>query len=594
VARLDEARVGVPQVVVVEGEPGIGKSRIVAAAAARAAERGTAVLTGRAYRHLSLPYLPLLDALFPALDRLVAADPGLEPDADLLRRLQGTGRAGEPAHRGRVLSGLTRLVFELARRRPLLLVVEDVHHADAATATLLRHLAFRMSEASGSERVPLAVVLTSWPWQADPELLALRREECCTTLALAGLDRIDTAALLAQLGAGAMAASTMEAVWRRTGGNPLYVEAVARDPAARLPAEIGAVVGERFAALDDGDAGLLAVAALLGPDCRLGVLGRVVGLDPAVVAAAAGRAEGVGIVRCDDDRLAFASPLYEAAAHDRLPSPARRNWHRRIAVALAGEPGDHVLAIARHLLEAGPEADAELVRRFAGPAGDRARAAFAWPDAAAFYEAAVRAAGPDPPAAAARLYHEAGRARVAALDWDAGLRNLDAAIAAYERAGDARGVAAAHLDRVRLEIGRGRFGTLIDTAPLEAAVARVAARDPRLAAAAMVDVSQALWMRREAGAARRTAEKALARAEELADPATVARAANSLAAACWMTLDLRAAQAHLERARAAGVADGDPASLASSLHRLALGSVWLGDLARAEEVAAEAFRSPTG
>ena len=167
--RVDLALGGFPHLVVIEGESGIGKTRLAHEALEHARRRKAAVLRGRCYDHLDLPYLPLRDSLFGAIALGLAQRADRAAELELLERVRASSSLvhtdDDPEvierERTRQLLALTELVLEYAGTTPSVVFVDDVDWADAATVDLLRHLMFRLDDVS----VPLLVLVTS---RADP------------------------------------------------------------------------------------------------------------------------------------------------------------------------------------------------------------------------------------------------------------------------------------------------------------------------------------------------------------------------------------------------------------------------------------------
>src|SRR3954468_16611080 len=165
-ARVDLALGGFPHLVFVEGEAGIGKTRLAHEALEHARRRRAAVLRGRCYDHLDLPYLPLRDSLFTAIADSLRARGGRDADLALVERARAHDDL-EPADattpeaiqrdRTRQLFALTDLVLEHARDTPPVIFVDAGDWADAATIDLLRRLLFRLDD----EQVPLLVLATT-------------------------------------------------------------------------------------------------------------------------------------------------------------------------------------------------------------------------------------------------------------------------------------------------------------------------------------------------------------------------------------------------------------------------------------------------
>src|SRR5262245_57973726 len=305
---LDELDRGCPAAIQVVGEPGIGKTRLLRELAARAGARGHLVLAGAAseFEH-DLPFSVFVDAL----DEYVA---GLEPDrlavlddaaqAELahvfpsLSALAG-GRPVSPQHeRYRSHRAVRALLEHLARTRPLVLVLDDFHWADSASAELLGALLHREPAAA----VLIAVALRP---RQTPERLAItleraRRSAAVTRVELGALT-VDEARQL--LGERFDVASTA-LLYRESGGNPFYLEQLARwhtrapqftsAPEIALtgidvPAAVVASLAEELTLLSDAGRLVLEGAAVAGDP-----------FEPELAAAAAAQSEAAGIHAVDE------------------------------------------------------------------------------------------------------------------------------------------------------------------------------------------------------------------------------------------------------------------------------------------------------
>jgi tetratricopeptide (TPR) repeat protein len=326
-------------VLTVSGEPGIGKSALLADWRRRAAARGAVVLAGRAVAH-GLALQPVLDAL---AGRLAETS---EPD-------QPAGLPGPTASAWaltrRMFGRLDRALDSLPAAPGLALVIDDADEADDPTWAWLAHLRRRPTD----HRLLVVVAVrdpVGVPADADAHL------------ALAPLD-LDAVAEL-------VGADRAEELWRRGGGNPLLTTELARaEPGEELPASIRELVARRLRRTGAAAATLRA-AAVLGPDVDLDLLAGVLGTPPVVVLdhLDAGLrhsflAEARGGLRFRHD-LVRAGVAAEAGA-------TRRAWlHREAARLLHDRPGASPLELARHaraggdpvLAAEGLAAGAELAR----------------------------------------------------------------------------------------------------------------------------------------------------------------------------------------------------------------------------------------
>lgn len=235
---IAEARAGRGQVVLVGGEAGIGKSRLVAEATARAADEGLLVLQGHCFEpDRLLPYAPLLDllrALMAAqspravLDLAGPAGPELArllPELAALLLDGAPPAAVDPAQeKRRLFDALARVFVSLAGRAPLLVVVEDLHWGDDTTLDFVLHLARR------SAALPLLLVCTYRSDEVHPGLqhvlAGLDRERLATEIALHRLEPGEVDAMLRAIFELTRPASAdfLQMLYALTEGNPFFIE----------------------------------------------------------------------------------------------------------------------------------------------------------------------------------------------------------------------------------------------------------------------------------------------------------------------------------------------------------------------------------
>jgi len=329
-AALLETAAGRGTTLLVAGDAGIGKTRLVRELADRAQNAGTTVLSGRCIDLVGagLPYLPLADAL----RHVGGLPPSDTPDllfADLLAELE-----------------------DVAASAPLLLVLEDLHWADGSTLELVSFLA----QAIGESRI--LVVCTYRPDELRPPE-ALRRASA--EIALAPLARAEVETMLERLVHERIPAELTDAIFSRSEGNPFFAEelfASARRGDDELPYVLRDVLLRRFARLDSRTRAVLRVAAAAGRDVEYTLLAAAVpATDEDLAAALRSAAEG-DVLQPDPTQRVFRfrhSLLAESVYATLLPGE-REDVHRRIAAALAdvGPAGE----LAHHWTLAGRPAEA--------------------------------------------------------------------------------------------------------------------------------------------------------------------------------------------------------------------------------------------
>jgi DNA-binding NarL/FixJ family response regulator len=408
---VDVVARGGRRLLLLRGEAGIGKTRLLLALREQAGAQGFVVLEGRASElEHDIPLVPVLDALgarLPGADALATLGPdqlGL-----LAEVLPVAGVAPSGGERWRLYRALGELLGLIAAGRPLLLVVDDLHWADGATEELLEHLARRPPGDS------LLVACGARPGRAVERLLAAGRAGGAfgvTTLAIGPLDRADADALLAPL-AGA---ADRDRCFAESGGNPLLLLELARDGGRHaVPDGIVAALRLEVAALPGGARALIQAAAIAGDPFDLDLAARIAGLGDSAVLGALDALTERQLARATGDprRFAFRHPVVRSAVYAMLGAGERLAAHAAAARGLAAVGGS-LTARAHHLAYAAAPGDGAAAAALLAAASEvRAQA----PGVAADWLLAARRAdfAAVEPAMLAETLVEAGRLP-AALD----------------------------------------------------------------------------------------------------------------------------------------------------------------------------------
>ena len=374
---LAAARRGEGRCLVVEGEAGLGKSRL-AAAACEAADGMTVLRARGSDLERDFSFGVVLQLFAP-----LAGRPELLTGAAALSApLFAAGQAGSEFP---LLHGLHWLAANAAEQRPLLLAVDDAHWADEPSLQFLLYLLQRLDE------LPVAVVVTTRP----PEARLVRRIARHRHTAVAALRPLSAGAVArivqAELGGDDELAAACAAA---TAGNPFYL----RELVAALRADGRMVVAEpvaqavvgRVAALPGPAAELASAVAVLGDGASLERAAALAGVDADAAAGAADALAGAAVLERGVP-LAFVHPLVREAVYTDLPEARRARAHAR-AAELLRDAGADAEQVASHLVHAH------------GAAGEWA--------VGALRQAAQRALERGTPAAAARYLRQA----VAALE----------------------------------------------------------------------------------------------------------------------------------------------------------------------------------
>ena len=403
---VDHARDGVGQVVLVLGEAGIGKSRLVREVAARAADGGVLVMTGHAYPGAQgLPYASWVEAM--RSDRL-AEDPEISARlgpiwANELGRLLpelAPGAEGPVAHL-RLFEAVVAFLACATATRPAIVVLEDLHWADEMSLRLLAMASRRL------RAMPVLVVGTARDDDLEDRepLRDLLRHETVTRVNLGPLSRPETTVLVRALAARrsqAEVAELADRVWDGCGGNPFVAletiralgQATALDVPGALPVpeRVRELVRARLERLSDPSRRLIAVAAVIGRDFTLDLLRSAAGIS--MEGAVDGLEELVRrrVLRAAGERFDFVHDRIREVVGGELLHPRRRLLHRQVAEAIESlygdELGPHAAALGLHFHEG--EVWARAIA-YLCQAANRAVAHAAYREAVPYFERALAA-----------------------------------------------------------------------------------------------------------------------------------------------------------------------------------------------------------
>lgn len=484
---------GERQMVLVAGEPGIGKTRLVSEAALEAHAGGAAVLYGRCGEELGLPYRPVVEAL---RHYVTACPPGqlaahaeahggelarLVPDLEQLVPGLPPPRSAEPdTERFLLFEAVAGLLALAAQDGPVMMVLDDLHWADRATVALVDHLM------RWSEPMPLVVVGTyrdSDLTRTHPLTGALadwRRDQVARRLALRGLsdaDAVDLVALAAGHDLDEAGVVFAHAARRETDGSPFFLVEILRhlreigalrqengrwryhgDPAQLgIPESVREVIGRRVLRLSEAAARALGYASVIGRDFELTVLARTLeepddrvleGLEEALEARLVAEVAGA------PGRFSFAHALVRQTLYEEFSAARRLQLHRQVAQVLEGaygtEAGGRLPELAHHWLAAVPPAvlaasDRAKAVDYARRAARQAMEALAYEQASDYCEAALQVLTEDDGPLRCELLVELGDARWRSGDVTGAREVFAAAAALAGRLGESKLLARAAL-----------------------------------------------------------------------------------------------------------------------------------------------------
>jgi DNA-binding NarL/FixJ family response regulator len=372
-ASLDRASAGEAQFAVVSGEPGIGKTRLVAELIAEADRSGCLTLEGQAAEfERELPFGLFVDAFDAYLESLdphaferLAID-RLGELAAVFPSLRELGTALEQptsaTERFRVHNAVRELIERLAARQPLLLTLDDTHWADGASAELIAHLLRRRPQAA------VMIVVAHRTGLADPVMTtpmnAGIREGLVIEVGLGPLALDDTKALLSET-----TSADPERLHHEGGGNPFYVLELARAPRAPeadghldVPATVTAAIATELESLSAPARALAEASAVVGDPFELEIAAAAAGVDEAAALGLVDELVARRLIRAGvvPRRFQFRHPLVRSAVYAACPPGSRLAAHERAAVALA-ERGAPARVRAHHVEQAARHGDLDAV-----------------------------------------------------------------------------------------------------------------------------------------------------------------------------------------------------------------------------------------
>jgi class 3 adenylate cyclase/tetratricopeptide (TPR) repeat protein len=376
---LKRAMDGQPQIVLVGGEPGVGKTTLATVAAGDAHNAGSVVLYGRCDEDLGIPYQAFIEALSHYVEHAALEDlrehiseyggelsrlvPAL---SERLPECPAPSSTDPDAERYLSFAAVGGLLTQAARDAPVMLVVDDLHWADRPTLQLLRYLA--------ASAEPLRVLLLGTYRVSELRkghplntlLAALRREDGATRMDLRGLSHDEVFELLSAAAGHELDETVREfvvALRRESGGNPFFIREMLRHLADSgglvqddlgqwsvavdledlgLPETLVDIVSQRVGRLGPNAENALSMASVIGRDFDLDVLERVIGLpedDLLDLIEQLQEAALIGEAELGVHRFTFTHALIQHTLYEGMNPDSRREAHRMVAEALEDRLG---------------------------------------------------------------------------------------------------------------------------------------------------------------------------------------------------------------------------------------------------------------
>lgn len=479
---MDEAAKGSGRSVFIVGEGGIGKTRLAAAAAERAAKKGWSVAVGRAYPvETGVPYALFSDALLPLVSKLEPATlslltrGGASELAYVFPHLAAPGTrqrasaGADPSEiKARLLWNFTQFLGRLSAKQPLFIVLENLQWADASSLELLHFVARQIS----GQKIFLLATYNDAERDSNPTLRSteqsLLRLGAVTIQRLAPLEQSEVEELLRQMfgGNGSSARHFSRLLYDWTRGNPFFVEETLKslvDSGAlaqrdghwtgwemdgfQLPSTIRDVIKARVDRLSADARTVANLAAVIGTRAPHDTLAKVSGLDEQRILTALDELIGERVLQetgnVDDIHYDFTHPLLQQVLYAELGHAKVRLLHAMIADALETLYGDaalrHADELALHFARAHSQGLARKAVRYLHAAGHAALEKYANREAANYLTTALGYLDDDPTIADAlrdEILVTLARTRQRLGEYDTALRLWNRARADAEARGD--------------------------------------------------------------------------------------------------------------------------------------------------------------
>jgi tetratricopeptide (TPR) repeat protein len=429
-AGTDDAASGSGRLFLLAGDPGIGKSRLAYEAAERARDRGFTVAWGRCWEAGGAPvYWPWVQSLRACVrglggeelrSHLGAGAPFVaQIVAEVAEILPDVGPPPPMAAEGgrfRLFDAVATFLRNAAAEQPLMLVLDDLHAADAPSILLLRFVARELGDARVLALGAYRDIEVDRGHPLAAAVAELSREPVARHVRLPGLTEAGVGCLIQQTAGVRAGDSVVAAVHRYTEGNPLFVGEVVRlltadgrleriyDPAGlrlAIPEGIREVIGRRVARLPEDCGEIVGLASVFGREFSLPPLERLSGIPAGElldILHESIAARVVAEIPGAPGRLRFTHALIRDVVYKDIPAGQRLRLHQRAGEVLEAlyrqDLDPHLAELAYHFFEAAPGGDAGKAVSYGRRAGQRAIALLAYEEAARLFRMALAALGP--------------------------------------------------------------------------------------------------------------------------------------------------------------------------------------------------------
>ena len=429
---FDNAMSGNGSLVMVVGEPGIGKTTLCEQIATYVTLRGGTTLVGHCNEEgsLSLPYLAFVESMRSYV---------LTREPDDLKKDLGSGASevarivseirekvhveprepGEPEEdRYRLMHAVTTFLRNAATVQPLLIVLEDLHDADRGTLDMLTHVSRNLT---GARVIIVATYRDVEVDRAHPlsgALAELRRVKSFDRIGLRGLTADEVQRMMTSIAGRDVQWGVSEAVHRQTEGNPLFVQEVIRymveegilareggrptrqtPPEMRIPEGLRDVIGKRMSRLSPECNTVLRMASVIGRVFPLRVLEQVADTPEADLFAALEEAQAAAVIEEQPSArigvsFRFTHALFRQALYEETFAPRRIRLHQQVGQALeevySVRPEEHATEMAEHFAHSSDEAGLSKALRYGEMAAKRAMSVYAYGEAVRLLEQACK------------------------------------------------------------------------------------------------------------------------------------------------------------------------------------------------------------